>query len=80
MSIDPRLGGKVSLENEGMPPIFGTVEELQELSSITWVWRTAEGEPTQVSLVLESTQDGCRLRVREQMISYEIVYVPPFRG
>ncbi|MGH8923152.1 MAG: SRPBCC domain-containing protein [Acidimicrobiia bacterium] len=79
MSIEPRLGGKVHLATDGLMKVFGTVEEMVARESITWAWRTAEGEPTQVTLRLEPREIGCRLHVTEQMVPYEIVYVPPFR-
>ena len=77
MTIDPRLNGKVTLRTEGAREIFGTVEEIINGSSITWTWRTAEGEPTQVTLRIEDVNDGSRLTVTEEMLRYEIVIVPP---
>ena len=77
MTIDPRLNGKVTLKTEGAPEIFGTVEEIVTGHSITWTWRTAEGEPTQVTLRLEEIDDGCQLTVTEEMLRYEFVFVPP---
>jgi uncharacterized protein YndB with AHSA1/START domain len=77
MTIDPRLNGKVTLKTAGAPEIFGTVEEIVTGQSITWTWRTAEGEPTQVTLRLQEVDDGCQLQVTEEMLRYEIVFVPP---
>ena len=77
MTIDPRLNGKVTLKTADAPEIFGTVEEIISGHSITWTWRTADGEPTQVTLRLEEVDEGCRLTVTEEMLRYEIVYVPP---
>jgi len=77
MTIDPRLNGRVTLKTEGAPAIFGTVEEIATGQSITWTWRTAEGEPTQVTLRLEEVDDGCQLTVTEEMLQYEIVFVHP---
>ena len=80
MTIEPRLGGHVLLQTDDAPVVFGTVEELVAGHSITWTWRTREGEPTQVSIVVEPADDGSILRVTEQLIPYEIVHVPPTLG
>lgn len=77
MTIAPRLGGPVSLIVEGSPPVFGTVEEILPGRSITWTWRTAEGEPTQVVFNIEADGEGSLLRVSEELIPYEIVIIPP---
>ncbi|MGH8959295.1 MAG: SRPBCC family protein, partial [Acidimicrobiia bacterium] len=70
----------VYLATDGLVKVFGTVEELVAQESISWAWRTATGEPTQVTLRLEPTETGCRLHVTEEMVPYEIVHVPPFFG
>ncbi|MGQ0848680.1 MAG: SRPBCC domain-containing protein [Actinomycetota bacterium] len=80
MTIEPRLGGRVSLEEPGAPPVFGTVEAIVSEESITWTWRTADGEPTQVTLRLEQVDGGTLLTVIEQMIPYEIIHIPPALG
>ena len=80
MTIDPRLNGRVLLHSEEAPVVFGTVEELVAGESITWTWRTRDGEPTQVSIVIEPASDGSILRVTEQLIPYEIVHVPTTLG
>ena len=77
MSIEARSGGPVSLIVEGSPPVFGTVEEINPGHSITWTWRTAEGEPTQVVLNIEADGAGSLLSVSEELIPYEIVIIPP---
>lgn len=77
MTIEPRLGGPVSLIVAGSPPVFGTVEEILPGGSITWTWRTAEGEPTQVVLNIEPDGEGSLLRVSEELLPYEIVIIPP---
>jgi uncharacterized protein YndB with AHSA1/START domain len=76
MTIEPRLNGRVLLEADDAPTVFGTVEELVAGESITWTWRTRDGEPTQVSIIVEPAEDGSVLRVSEQLIPYEIVHVP----
>jgi uncharacterized protein YndB with AHSA1/START domain len=76
MTIEPRLNGRVLLHADEAPIVFGTVEELVTGESITWSWRTRDGEPTQVSIVVESAENGSILRVTEQLIPYEIVHVP----
>jgi uncharacterized protein YndB with AHSA1/START domain len=80
MTIEPRLNGRVLLHADDAPVVFGTVEELVAGQSITWTWRTRDGEPTQVSIVVEPADDGSILRVIEQLIPYEIVHVPPAFG
>ena len=80
MTIQPRLNGRVRLHREGAPEVFGTVEEMISGESITWSWRTREGEPTQVSIVIEPDPEGSVLRVIEEMIPYEIVHVAPTFG
>jgi uncharacterized protein YndB with AHSA1/START domain len=80
MTIEPRLNGPVLLHADGAPVVFGTVEEVVAGQSITWTWRTADREPTQVSIVVEPADDGSILRVTEQLIPYEIVHVPPAFG
>ena len=80
MTIEPRLNGRVVLHADDAPVVFGTVEEAIAGQSITWTWRTADGEPTQVSIVVEPAEDGSILRVTEQLIPYEIVHVAPTFG
>ena len=80
MTIEPRLNGRVILTTDNTPAVFGTVEELTPGQSITWSWRTSDGEPTQVSIAVEAARDGSTLRVTEQLIPYEIVHVPTTFG
>ena len=80
MTIEPRLNGRVLLHADEAPVVFGTVEELVTGESISWSWRTRDGEPTQVSIVVESAEGGSILRVTEQLIPYEIVHVPTTLG
>ena len=80
MTVEPRLNGRVLLHADDAPVVFGTVEDLVAGQSIIWTWRTRDGEPTQVSIVVEATADGSILRVTEQLIPYEIVQVPPTFG
>jgi uncharacterized protein YndB with AHSA1/START domain len=80
MTIEPRLNGRVLLHANDAPIVFGTVEELVAGESITWTWRTRDGEPTQVSIVVETPSEGSVLRVIEQLIPYEIVHVPTTLG
>ena len=80
MTLEPRLNGRVLLYTDEAPVVFGTVEDLVTGESITWTWRTRDGEPTQVSIVVEPASDGSILRVTEQLIPYEIVHVPTTLG
>lgn len=80
MTIEPRLNGKVRLLTDDAPEIFGTVEEIAPGESITWTWRTSDGEPTQVTIRLEAAEQGSRLTVTERLIPYEIVVIPPVLG
>lgn len=80
MTIEPRLNGRVLLHTDDAPVVFGTVEDLVKGESITWTWRTRDGEPTQVSIVVEPAADGSILRVTEQLIPYEIIHVPTTLG
>ena len=80
MTIEPRLNGRVLIHTDNAPEVFGTVEEMVAGQSITWTWRTRDGEPTQVSIVVEPSDDGSIVRVTEQLIPYEIVHVPPTFG
>jgi uncharacterized protein YndB with AHSA1/START domain len=80
MTIEPRLNGRVLLHADDAPVVFGTVEELVVGESITWTWRTRDGEPTQVSIVVESASERSLLKVTEQLIPYEIVHVPTTLG
>jgi len=77
MTIEPRLNGKVRLLTDDAPEIFGTVEAIAPGESITWTWRTGEGEPTQVTIRLEPSEQGTQLWVTERLIPYEIVIIPP---
>ena len=80
MTIEPRSNGRVRLHGGDTPEVFGTVEELVSGESITWSWRTSDGEPTQVSIVIEPAAAGSIVRVTEQMIPYEIGHVDTFFG
>ncbi|HUP15711.1 MAG TPA: SRPBCC domain-containing protein [Acidimicrobiia bacterium] len=80
MTIEPRLNGRVLLHADDAAIVFGTVEELVVGESITWTWRTRDGEPTQVSIIVEPAAEGSVLRVTEQLIPYEIIHVPTSLG
>jgi uncharacterized protein YndB with AHSA1/START domain len=80
MTIEPKLNGKVRLLTADAPVIFGTVEEIAPGESITWTWRTSDGEPTQVTIRLEAAEQVSRLTVIERLIPYEIVVIPPVLG
>ena len=76
MTIETKIGGKVRLDHHGVR-VFGTVETFEPGHRIGWTWRTSEGEPTMVTLQIEAAEGGTRLIVVEEMIPYEIVFIPP---
>lgn len=80
MTVEPRWGGKVLLQTDSAPLIFGTVEEIVPGESITWTWRTSDGEPTQVQIRLTALPNGSAVAVIERMVPYEIVIIPPTLG
>ena len=80
MTVEAKINGRVTLSTEGSPLVFGTVEEITLGERITWTWRTTDGEPTQVTLHVESDDHGSLLSVTEEMLPYEIVMIPPVYG
>lgn len=75
VKLDPRPGGKVIVPGESL---IGTVEEVEAGRSITWSWRHPDGDPSQVTIVLEPTPEGCRVIVTERLLEYRINGAPPF--
>lgn len=73
--VDPRKGGTVSIPGR---EIIGTVEEVEPGRSITWSWREVDGEPSQVVIAIEPTEDGSRVRVIERLLEYRIDGTSPF--
>ncbi|HEY7563769.1 MAG TPA: SRPBCC domain-containing protein [Acidimicrobiia bacterium] len=80
MLVEAKLGGRVELNAQGAPVIFGTVEGIDPGSTICWTWRTREGEPTQVVIHLAGIGTQTTLTVTERLIPYEIVIIPPTIG
>lgn len=83
--IEPRLGGQVTLDET---EIIGTVEEIIPGESITWSWRTPDGEPSQVTIRIDgqspdvsdhgTRNDDTRIRatevtITERLLKYQIV-------
>ena len=73
--IDARPGGKVDVPDR---EVIGTVEEVDPGRSITWSWRERTGEPSQVTIGIEPTDDGTRVTVTERLLRYEINRTEPF--
>lgn len=72
--IDPRVGGAIEVDGRDM---IGTVEEVIPGESITWSWRERDGDPSQVTIGIESTEAGTRVTVIERLLQYRITNVPP---
>ncbi len=70
VEIDPRPGGDIRLRREGAPAIWGTIEEVAELSRIQWSWRTDHGLPTLVEIDLTKTSSGTRVTVTETLLPW----------
>jgi uncharacterized protein YndB with AHSA1/START domain len=70
-----RPGGKVVATDRD---VIGTVEEVDEGRSITWTWRHPNGEPSQVTIIIDPSDRGCRLTVTERLLPYQITGVDPF--
>ncbi len=77
MHISPRQGGDVGLDHGDGDPLFGAVEEIEPGRTITWTWRTAHREPTQVTIDIEPEGDGCRVTVIERLVEYQFLEAPP---
>lgn len=74
VAVDPRKGGSVRVPGEDM---IGTVEEVEPGRSITWSWRQPDGDPSQVTIVIEPADGGSRVTVTERMLEFEIKGSPP---
>lgn len=72
--LEPRTGGDVSVPDREM---LGTVEEVIPGESITWSWREPDGDPSQVIIELEPTDNGTRVTVIERLLEYRITGTPP---
>ncbi len=72
--IEPRPGGEVVVPEREM---IGTVEEVVPGKSITWSWREIDGEPSQVTIDLEPSDDGTRVTIVERLLEYQITGLPP---
>ena len=74
VEIEPRRGGAVTVPDEDM---IGTVEEVEAGRSITWSWRKLDGDPSQVTIVIEPTDTGSRVTVTERLLEYRITGTLP---
>lgn len=74
LTIEPRVGGAVEIEDRDM---IGAVEEVVEGVSITWSWRERTGEPSQVVIRMSPVDDGTEITVVERLLRYEISSFPP---
>ena len=74
VTIEPRPGGAVRVPGRST---IGTVEEVAPGRSITWSWREADGDPSQVTIEIEPSDRGSRLTIVERMLEYRIVGLPP---
>ncbi|HJQ75715.1 MAG TPA: SRPBCC domain-containing protein [Acidimicrobiia bacterium] len=72
--IEPRPGGRVTSSERDM---IGTVEEVSPGESITWSWREVDGDPSQVTIAIESAGDGTRVTITERLLEYRITGTPP---
>lgn len=72
--IEPRPGGDVSVPGRDL---IGTVEEVDARRSITWSWREADGEPSQVTISLEPSDVGTKVMIVERLLEYRITGTPP---
>lgn len=75
VTVEPRPGGPVTVPDEDT---IGTVEEVDPGRSITWSWRQPEGDPSQVTIDIEPTEEGgSRVTVTERLLEYRITGAPP---
>ena len=72
--VEPRRGGRVQVPDKD---IIGTVEEVEWGRSITWSWREPDGDPSQVTIEVEPTEAGSLVTIRERLLEYRIIDVPP---
>jgi uncharacterized protein YndB with AHSA1/START domain len=83
-TITARPGGDIRLDPGAGPVRWGTVEVVEEGSTIQWSWRAGDGDPSLVVIGLEPEEDGTRLTVTETLLDYEMTfagafYEPPLR-
>jgi uncharacterized protein YndB with AHSA1/START domain len=72
--VEPRPGGRVTVPDR---ETIGTVEEVDPGRSITWSWREPEGDPSQVTILVEPSGTGSRVTVIERLLHYRISGSPP---
>ena len=74
VQVEPRVGGKVTVPGR---EVIGTVEEVAPGESITWSWREIDGDPSQVTIEVQPTERGTRVRVTERLLEYRVTGMPP---
>jgi uncharacterized protein YndB with AHSA1/START domain len=72
--VDPRPGGAVRVPDRD---VIGTVEEVVPGESITWSWREIDGDPSQVTISITPSEDGCRVSIVDRLLEYRITGTPP---
>lgn len=72
--VEPRRGGSVSVPDRD---VIGTVEEVRAGESITWSWREADGDPSQVTIDIEPVEEGSRVTITERLLEYRITGMRP---
>jgi len=72
--LEPRRGGTVTVPDR---VVIGTVEEVVPGESITWSWREADGDPSQVTITVEPVEIGTRVTIVERLLEYTITGLPP---
>lgn len=72
--IEPRPGGRVDVPGR---VVIGTVEEVVPGESITWSWREADSDPSQVTIELTPVSVGTKVVIIERLLEYRITGLPP---
>jgi uncharacterized protein YndB with AHSA1/START domain len=77
VSIDPRVGGSITMRRPGDSDVWGVVEHVDPGRGLQWCWRTDDGLPTMVEITLEPAEDGMRLTVRETLLPWRSTTFEP---
>ena len=76
-SIEAKPGGSISLQPEDGPLVWGTVEVVEFGRHLQWSWRTDDGLPTEVGIVITPEDGGSRVTVTETLLPWRIDGLPP---